>query len=88
MIANILTQLAGGLISDEKKEEAIKEIIQDALEDAADEYGLTSEEVFLTINPKNDKFEFRIYIYQLKDRTPKMLREISLSEILGSDENG
>jgi hypothetical protein len=82
----MLSKLLGGLVSDEDKANAIKDVIQDALEDVAEQYKLSHEELFFMIKPVSAKFDFGIWIYKIESPKPTMLREISLKEILGSDE--
>lgn len=80
---NMIGNLLGGLVSDEQKMEAIKEVIQDALEDVAEEYDLQPNELFFTIQPISDDFEFAIFAYKIAPDGNEKLREVPLKEILG-----
>lgn len=83
----MLSNLLGGLVSDEQKENAIREYIHDALEDIAEEYGLKANELFFMIQPVSHEFEFKIFAYKIAETGNEKLREISLKEILGADEH-
>lgn len=76
----MLESLLGGLVN---KEDATKDIIQDALERIASELKCSHKEFFVMIKPKTEEFEFGFWIYQAGDGAPKLIREISLKEILG-----
>jgi chorismate mutase len=78
--------ILGGLVSDEKKAEAIQEIIKDSLSDVAEEYELEPQDIFFMIQPVDKDFNFAIFVYQAGESGTKKLREISLKEILGADE--
>lgn len=83
----MLDKILGGLVSEEKKEEAIREYIHDALEDIAEEYGLQANELFFMIQPVNMEFDFKIFAYKIAESGNEKLREISLKEILGADQS-
>ena len=85
---NMISNLLGGLVSDEDKQNAITEIIQESLEDTAEELGCSHKDMFYMIKPYNEDFDFKIYIYHIDktDLKPKMIREIPLSEIMATNE--
>ncbi len=74
--------LLGGLID---KEKAIYTTIQGALEAVAEELDCSHEDLFIMIKPVNEKMHFKNWIYQMVDGKPKVVREISLKEIIGDD---
>ena len=79
---NMLSNMFGGLISNEQKEEAIRATIQDSLEDCAEEIGCSFEDIFFVIKPKNDDFDFDVVIYKMGKDGPEMVRMIPLIEII------
>lgn len=74
--------LLGGLID---KEKITHDTIQSTLEDVADELGVSHKELFIMIKPIDETFTMKFYIYKLETTGPKLVREITLKEILSSD---
>jgi hypothetical protein len=80
-----LGDLLGGLFD---KEKIVRETIQSALENVAEELGCGHKELFIMISPTNAEFDFKCYIYKVTPNTPpKLVREISLKEILGGEDD-
>lgn len=80
----MLGGLLGGLIN---KEEITKDYIKDALEGAAQEFGLKHNELTFMIQPQNGEFDFKIWIIKLVNGAPKQtLREITVKEIVDGKE--
>jgi hypothetical protein len=69
------------------KEAIVRETIVGTLDKVAFECGCNYNELFIMIKPFNDEFNFKCYIYcKLEsDASPKLVREIPLSEILGDE---
>ena len=81
---NMLAGMLGGMFN---KEQATKETIQDALEKFSKEAGLKFTDVFITIRPIDQEFNHRYYLCTYDEKgNPKMLRELTLKEILDSSE--
>ena len=76
----MLESLLGGLVD---KEKATRETITGALEDLSEELGASFKEFFVTIQPTDDKFGFKLYLYHLVDGKPKYVREVPLKEVTG-----
>ena len=76
----MLENLLGGLID---KEKATRETIQNSLEDLAEELGVNYKELFVTIKPFNDSFEFLLHLYKIENGKPILIREVPLKEITG-----
>lgn len=82
------------------KEKMVRETIQSALENVLEELNekRNKEEVkneynhdnlFIMIKPFNAELDFKCYIYLVASGSaPKLVREISLNEILGGEEEG
>lgn len=82
------------------KEKMVRETIQSALENVLEELNekRNKEEVkneynhdnlFIMIKPFNVELDFKCYIYLVASGSaPKLVREISLNEILGGEEEG
>lgn len=76
--------LIGGLFD---KEKLVRETIQGALENVAEEMKCSHKDLFIMIKPFNAEFDFKCYIYEVfSNGNPKLVREISLKEILGDEE--
>lgn len=75
--------LLGNLVD---KEKITHDTIQGTLEDVAEELDCDYKEFFVMIKPMTEKFEPKFYIYKLQEGKPKLIREISLKEILGIEE--
>lgn len=76
---NMLSNLMGGLVD---KEQITYDTIQETLENVAEELGCSYKDFFIMIKPLNDNFDMKFYIYKLENGVPKMVREITLKEIL------
>lgn len=79
----MLGGLMSGLVDTEK---LTKETIQTALEEIAIELKCSYKDFFVMISPSDEKFNMKFYIYKLDNKVPKLVREISLREILALDE--
>ena len=77
----MLGNLLGGLIDTEK---IVHDTIQSTLENVAEELNCTHKELFIMIKPIDESFTMKFYIYKI-EQSPKLIREITLKEILGSD---
>ena len=71
------------------KEQMVSNTIENCLENVANELQCSKTEVFIMIKPTTDDFSddgesknFKNWVYQIVDGKPKLIREISLSEIL------
>jgi hypothetical protein len=73
--------LLGGLID---TEQIVHDTIQSTLENVAEELNCTHKELFIMIKPIDESFTMKFYIYKI-EQSPKLIREITLKEILGSD---
>lgn len=83
----ILDGLMGGMID---KVQITNDYIKDALSLAAIEFKLDRKELMFFIKPTNDEFDFKIYIIHWdteKNIPKKFLREITVKEIVDSEEN-
>jgi len=96
MIANFLANALGGLVDKEKMthdtiKNALNEVLAELNEDRHFEDHLTSKDFFIMIKPigvvKNDGEteveSMKYYIYKMEPTGPKVVREITLKEILG-----
>lgn len=79
---NMFASIVGGLISPEQKEEQIRGVIEDALLNVSEELKCSHKEFFVMIKPHNDDCEFKCYIYKTEGNTPKLVRELTLMEIV------
>lgn len=68
------------------KEKVTFDTIQSALEEVSIELGCSHKELFIMIKPENEKFDPRFYIYKIEGTGPRMVREITLKEILDIEE--
>ncbi len=71
--------LLGGLFDSEK---IVKDTIQSTLENVAEELNCSHTEFFIMIKPSDEKFNMKFWIYKMVNNAPKLVREISLKEIL------
>lgn len=78
---NMLANLMGGLVD---KEQITRDTIQDTLENISEELGCSYKDFFIMIKPTNDDFNMKFFIYKLENGVPKMIREITLKEILNT----
>jgi hypothetical protein len=76
----MLENLLGGLID---KEKATRDTIENSLEDLAEELGVDHKNLFVTIKPINEKFEFLLHLYKIENGRPVLIREVPLKEITG-----
>lgn len=79
------------------KEKIVRETIQEALGNVLEELNkekstedaYNHNNIFIMIKPFNEEFDFKCYIYLVVNGSaPKLVREISLSEILGGENEG
>jgi len=77
----MLGSMLGGLIDTEK---IVRDTIQTALENVAEELKCSHNELFIMIKPINAEFDMKFYVYKI-EQSPKLIREITLKEILGGD---
>jgi len=75
----MLGNLLGNLFD---KEEIVRATIQKTLINVSEELKCNEKELFIMIKPFNEDFDFKCYIYKI-EQSPKLVREISLKEILG-----
>lgn len=68
------------------KEQAIYDTVQSALEDIATELQVAFSDLFIMIKPTNEKFDHKYWVYKLENGVPKPVREITLKQILGEDD--
>ena len=74
--------LLGGLID---KEAITRDTIQGALEKVAEELGLKFGDFFIMIRPTDEQFNHKYFICGYDEKgNPKMVREITLKEILNT----
>jgi hypothetical protein len=78
----MLGNLLGGLFD---KNKIVHDTIQSTLENVAEELNCNYNELFIMIKPVDETFTMKFYIYKL-EKSPKLIREIKLSEILGDEE--
>jgi len=77
----MLEGLLGGLID---KEKAISATIKESLKEVAEELGCSHNELFIMIKPTNERMNFKNWIYKVENgKPPKLIREITLKEIIG-----
>lgn len=74
----------GGLFD---KEGMVSNTIENCLENLSEELGCKKTDLFIMIKPCKDEFDetslnFKNWVYQMVDGKPKLIREISLKEIL------
>jgi hypothetical protein len=67
------------------KEKMVSNTIQACLEDLAEELDCSHEELFIMIKPVNNEMDFKNWVYRIVDGKPKLIREITLKEILGDE---
>jgi len=68
------------------KEGIVKATIESCLENVAEELGCKATELFIMIKPTNEEFHFKCWVYKTIDGNPKLVRQITLKEILGEEE--
>lgn len=70
----------------EKKEEMVREIVQDTLERLSIELQCDPSEVLVIIKPRNSEFEPRFDVYLQKQGTPpKHIRELTAKDVIGEE---
>ena len=80
----MLGNLMNGLVDTEKM---TYDTIQTTLETLSIEYKVSSKDLFVMIKPVDAEFNFKCYVYLTESgRAPKFIREISLKEILGKED--
>lgn len=80
-----MNSILGGLVD---KEKITHDTIQSTLENIAEEYNLPFSHFQIMIKPINEKFEMKFFIYKTElNLPPVFLREITLKEILGIEED-
>ncbi len=77
----MLDKLLGNIFD---KEKMVKDMIQSTLENVAEELGCKHDEFFIMIKPTKEDFDFKCHIY--KGTPPVHVRQITIKEILGEDE--
>lgn len=73
--------MLGGLID---VEGLVKDKIQDALENVAAEINVSHKELFFTIEPLDQEFNFRVMICKRDNGSAKYVRELTVRDIVGS----
>lgn len=68
------------------KEKLVTQTIESCLEEVAIELGCTHDQLFIMIKPVNDKFSFKCWVYKIDGAEKKLIREISVKEILGDED--
>jgi len=75
--------LLGGLID---KEQITRDYIQNALLKVSEELECSHKDFFIMIRPSDEDFNHRYFICKYDEKgNPKMVREITLKEILSSE---
>jgi hypothetical protein len=77
----MLGNLLGGLID---TKQITHDTIQTTLERLSEELDCTHKDLFIMIKPVDETFTMKFYVYKLEGKAPKLIREIPLSEVLGS----
>jgi hypothetical protein len=73
-------KLLGGLVD---KEAMAYNSIQEALVELAEELDCKYTDLFIMIKPFDKEMNFKGYLYQLKDGKNKVIRELTIKEIIG-----
>lgn len=76
----MLGNLLGGLIN---TEQIVHDTIQTTLEKLATEMSCEHKDLFIMIKPVDETFTMKFWVYKLEAKGPKLIREISLKEVLG-----
>lgn len=76
----MLGNLLGGLIN---TEQIVHDTIQTTLEKLATEMSCEHKDLFIMIKPVDETFTMKFWVYKLETKGPKLIREISLKEVLG-----
>ncbi len=72
--------LLGSIID---KEKMVYDTIQEALENLTEELQCSHSDLFIMIKPYNEELDFKCYVYKIESGKNKIVREISIKEILG-----
>lgn len=72
--------LLGGLID---KEQITHDTIQETLENLSIELQCSYKDFFVMIKPTDETYTMKFYVYKMENNVPKIVREISLKEVLG-----
>tara|TARA_R110000851_G_scaffold122201_1_gene251457 strand:- start:568 stop:831 length:264 start_codon:yes stop_codon:yes gene_type:complete len=80
----MLGSMMSGLVDTEK---LTYDTIQTSLEEISIDLRCSWKEFFVMIKPTDSEFGFKFYLYQNQEgKGPKYIREISLKEILGKED--
>lgn len=77
----MLDKVLGAFID---KENSIRETIINTLDNLSEELDCGFEDLFVTIQPVNEDFDFKMYVYQKINGKPSFVREITLKEIVNN----
>lgn len=77
----MLDKVLGAFID---KEGSIKETIINTLDNLSEELDCGFEDLFVTIQPVNEDFDFKMYVYQKINGKHIFIREITLKEIVNN----
>ena len=78
----MLGNLLGSFVD---REQVTFDTIQDCLENISEELGCSHQDFFVMIKPIDGEFAMKFLIYKLENGIPKFVREISLKEVLGME---
>ena len=78
----MLGSLLGGLVN---KEQITHDTIQETLHSISEELNCSEKDFFVMIKPVDSEFNMKFYIYKIEQGVPKIIREITLKEILRED---
>jgi hypothetical protein len=78
----MLGNLLGGLVD---TEQMTFDTIQECLESLSQEMNCSHKDFFVMIKPIDNEFKMKFYVYKLENKVPKMVREITLKEILNKE---
>jgi len=59
----------------------VKDAIQEILISVAKELGCKHEEFFIMIQPGDEEYNFKVFVYKLEQNGPVRIREITTEEI-------
>ena len=80
----MLGNMMSGLVDTEK---LTYDTIQTSLEEISIDLKCSWKDFFVMIKPTKSEFDFKFYLYQNQEgKGPKYIREISLKEILGKED--
>jgi hypothetical protein len=75
----MLGKIVGAFIDKEKE---IGTVITNTLDNLSEELDADFKDFFVTIQPIDDDFNFKMYVYHKVNNVPKFVREITLKEIV------